>query len=117
MTRKKKASAASTLPSRQCRRSSCNRHFVPKRSSQVYCIGDCRVEDYQEKYYSPPKVAKQCPWCKEQFDTSAPKKTVYCPEKDCQREAAKDRMRKEREDYKRLKDEERERAGDQLQRV
>lgn len=95
-------SAAATLPRRPCRR--CGANFVPKRSNQVYCIDACRIADYQEKYYSPPKVTKRCPWCDEEFETSAPKKTVYCPEKGCQREHAIDEMRKARVEYKRLKE-------------
>lgn len=104
MTRKKAAPLRS--PRRSCRRISCGILFVPKRSNQVYCGDACRIEDYKEKYYSPPKTTKTCPWCGDTFETSAPKKTIYCPgpEKNCQREHAIDEMRKAREDHKRLKE-------------
>ncbi len=99
---KKSVVSSAISPRRQCRR--CSVSFTPRRSNQVYCTDSCRVDDYKEKYYSPPKVTLVCPWCNEEFDTSAPKKTIYCPEKDCQREHAIDQMKKAREDHKRLKD-------------
>lgn len=100
MARKSKLSQL--VPRKECRR--CGAKFVPKTPRQVYCFSSCRDEDYQEIYYTKPKVTKVCPWCHEEFETSAPKKTVYCPEKSCQREHAVNEMKKAREEYKRLKE-------------